>query len=103
MSLDALKSFFSEDNNQDIGKDKEVTKERPDLILTAHIEREKKSRELYKEMAKNIKESERLRSKINKDFKAGADPVEILKDSIKCISLMTGDTVFYKQNIKYLE
>ena len=103
MSLDALKSFFSEDNNQDIGKDKEVTKERPKPVLTAHIEREKRNREAYKEIAENIKASEQLRCKINKDFKNGVDPIEILKDSIKCISLMTGDTVFYNQNIKHLK
>ena len=103
MSLDALKSFFSEDNNQDIGKDKEVTKERPKPVLTAHIEVKKKNREAYKEIADNIGKSEKLRAKINKDFKNGVDPIEILKDCLKCISLMTGDTVFYNQNIKHLK
>ncbi len=103
MSLDALKSFFSEDNSQPIEKDREDKKEEHNPILTAYIEREKRNREAYKEIAENIKKSEQLRCKINKDFKNGVDPIEILKDSIKCISLMTGDTVFYNQNIKHLE
>lgn len=103
MSLDALKSFFSEDKNE--GKENiKQGKEKPiNAVLTAHIEREKRNREAYKEIAENIKKSEQLRCKINKDFKNGVDPIEILKDCLKCISLMTGDTVFYNQNIKHLE
>ena len=103
MSLDALKSFFSEDKNESKENIKKEENKPINTVLTAHIEREKRNREAYKEIAENIKKSERLRCKINKDFKNGVDPIEILKDSIKCISLMTGDTVFYNQNIKYLE
>ena len=103
MSLDALKSFFSEDNTGPKEKPKETKKESPTPILTARIERKKKSLELFKHLQDNIKKSERLRCKINKDFKNGVGPIEILKDCLKCISLMTGDTVFYNQNIKHLE
>lgn len=103
MSLDALKSFFSEGDNKDKENIKQEKEKPINAVLTAHIEREKRNREAYKEIAENIKKSERLRCKINKDFKIGVDPIEILKDSIKCISLMTGDTVFYNQNIKHLE
>jgi hypothetical protein len=103
MSLDALKSFFSEDNTKPIAKHREDKKEEHSPILTAYIERENQTRELYFKMAENIKKSEQLRCKINKDFIKGVDPMEILKDCLECISLMTGDTVFYKQNIKYLK
>lgn len=103
MSLDALKAFFKEDNKEAIETPKEVKKEQVTPILTAHIEREKQSRELFFEIAENIKRSERLRSKINKDFIAGVDHELILKDCIECISLMTGDSVFYNQNKKYLK
>lgn len=103
MSLDALKSFFSEAEPKTIEEPKEIKKEKVTPILTAHMEREKQSRELFFKMAENIKRSERLRCKINKDFKNGVDPIEILKDSLECISLMTGDSVFYRQNIKYLK
>ncbi len=103
MSLDALKSFFSEDKNE--GKENIKKEENKPInpVLTAHIERERLNREAYKEIAENIKKSEQLRCKINKDFKNGVDPIEILKDSIKCISLMTGDIVFYTQSIKHLK
>ena len=103
MSLDALKSFFSEGDNKDEGNIKEEEKKPVNAVLTAHIEREKQSRELFFKIAENIKKSEQLRCKINKDFIAGADHEGILKDCLKCISLMTGDTVFYNQNIKHLE
>lgn len=103
MSLDALKSFFSEDKNESKENIKKEENKPINTVLTAHIEREKRNREAYKEIAENIKASERLRCKINKDFIAGSDHKEILKDCLKCISLMTGDTVFYNQNIKHLE
>lgn len=103
MSLDALKSFFSEDNTKPIEKVKEVKKENHTPILTARIEREKKTQELFKHLQDNIKKSERLRCKINKDILANAPVEVVLKDCIECISLMTGDSVFYKQNKKYVE
>ena len=103
MSLDALKSFFSEGDNKDKGNIKPEKEKPVNAVLTAHIERERRNREAYKEIAENIKASERLRCKINKDFIAGVDHELILKDAIECISLMTGDTVFYNQNIKYIK
>ena len=103
MSLDALKSFFSEDNTGPKENPKETKKESPTPILTARIERKKKSLELFKYLQDNIKKSERLRCKINKDILANAPVEVVLKDCLKCISLMTGDTVFYNQNIKHLE
>ena len=103
MSLDALKAFFSEDNTTPKETPKEDKKEQHTPILTARIEREKKSLELFRYLQDNIKKSERLRCKINKDVKAGADIFDLLIDAIKCISLMTGDTVFYEQNIKALK
>lgn len=103
MSLDALKSFFSEDNAEPIEEHQEAKETTDNPILTAHMERERKSRELYFEMADNIKKSEKLRAKINKSFKAGTPREEILKDCLECISLMTGDSVFYRQNIKYFK
>lgn len=103
MSLDALKSFFSEEKPKAIEEPKETIKERTNPILTAHIERERQNRELFFKIADNIKKSEALRCKINKDFIAGVDHEEILKDCLECISLMTGDTVFYRQNIEYIE
>jgi RNA binding exosome subunit len=103
MSLDALKAFFSEDNTTPKETPKEDKKEQHTPILTARIEREKKSLELFKHLQDNIKKSERLRCKINKDILANAPVEVVLRDCIECISLMTGDTVFYEQNIKKIK
>ncbi len=103
MSLEALKSFFSEGNTGPGAKVKEDKQKPISPILTGHIEREKQSRELLFYLADNIKKSEQLRIKINKDFIAGVPREAILKDCLECISLMTGDKVFYNQNIKYIK
>jgi rubrerythrin len=100
MALEALKAYA------DAQQPKKQTQQPPEpvnKVLTAHMDREKQSWELYKKMADNIRLSELLRCKINKDVKAGAEIYNLLVDALKCISLMTGDTVFYEQNIKALE
>ncbi len=53
--------------------------------------------EVYREYQKNIRESGGLRTDILKGAKAGEPPVALLLKAVKCISLMTGDTVFYSQ------
>ena len=73
------------------------------LGLDREIEIKKKEIRELTNVYENIRKSERLRCKINKDFKSGT-PIElILLDCLEVISLMTGDTVFLKQNRKYLE
>ena len=52
---------------------------------------------IYREYQHNIKESGSLRTDILKGTKAGEPPVALLLKAVKCISLMTGDTVFYSQ------
>ncbi len=103
MALEALKAYAEAQKQQSNSKPKQTNPEPVNKVLTAQMEREKQSWELYKKMADNIRLSESLRCKINKDVKAGADIFSILIDCIKCISLMTGDTVFYEQNIKALK
>lgn len=71
--------------------------------LDRDIERKKIELERITNVFENIKKSERLRCKINKDFIAAAPLEEILMDCLEVISLMTGDTVFYKQNKEYLK
>lgn len=53
--------------------------------------------EVHREYQKNIKESCSLRTEILKGSKVGEPPVALLLKAVKCISLMTGDTVFYSQ------
>lgn len=102
MSLEHLQAFFSEDNNKSIQEYLKEDRKQSNPILTAHIQREKRSRELYFKVADNIKRSEYLRSKITKDIKAARPKEDILLMAIECIGLMTGDMVFYNQNIKEL-
>ncbi len=52
---------------------------------------------IYREYQHNIKESGSLRTAILKGAKVGEPPVALLLKAVKCISLMTGDTVFYSQ------
>lgn len=67
------------------------------------IERDKEvleqAREIYKKYHDNIRLSEQLRIEINKE----TDVKTICEKAIKCIYLMTGDEVFYKNNIRKLE
>lgn len=100
MTLEALRNYSKEQQTEQPPRTKT---DPPNVVLTAHMELQEKQCELYKQMADNIKHSELLRSKINKDIQAGADHYSLLLDAIKCISLMTGDTVFYDQNIKALQ
>lgn len=57
-----------------------------------------KEKAYYNKMINNIKVSERLRSEINLDIKAGKEPKEILDKALRCISLMTDDKAFYNNN-----
>lgn len=103
MGLEALKAYAVNQASKDFeDKPNQPLIEPENKTLTAHIERDKQTWEYSKKQAENILKSERLRCKIYKDVKAGADTYSLLIDAIKCISLMTGDTVFYDQNIKEL-
>lgn len=57
---------------------------------------------LYKDQAERIRVSERLRIEITKGLNNGKDPSSILLTALECISLMTGDKLFYEQNMKVL-
>lgn len=52
----------------------------------------------YKEQQQNILKAGQLRSRINKATAAGDPPEELLLMALECISLMTGDPLFYKTN-----
>ncbi len=90
--------------NEDPKATPEPEKENIKLVgLDKEIYLKQREIERLANVYENVKKSERLRAKINKDIKAAAPMEEILKDCIECISLMTGDKVFYTQNIKYLK
>jgi len=58
---------------------------------------------VYKEHQENIKRAEQLRTDINKGVQAGEPVYKILLKAIECISLMTGDRVFYDMNKNNLQ
>lgn len=91
-SLEGTEQPHKEENKDiiTVGLDKDI------MLKKMEIER-------LTDVYENIKVSERLRAKINKDIAAGEPMEGILKDCLKCISLMTGDTVFYEQNIKKIK
>lgn len=64
-------------------------------------EREDKSN-IWSQVAGNIKKSEQLRGQINKALHDGQPANQVLAMALECIGLMTGDMVFYRQNIERL-
>jgi hypothetical protein len=52
----------------------------------------------YQEQQENIRRAGNLRGEITRGVRAGQDPGELLLKALECISLMTGDRVFYEQN-----
>ena len=53
--------------------------------------------ETYRQLQDNIKASGTLRTDILKGARAGESIATLFLSAVKCISLMTGDTVFYRQ------
>jgi len=103
MALEALKAYAEAQKQQGNSKEPQPSPEPVNRVLTAQMEREKQSWELYKKVADNIRLSESLRCKINKDVKAGEPIYKLLLKAIECISLMTGDKLFYDMNKDYLQ
>lgn len=66
-------------------------------------ELEKKKVLMLKEYQKNIIKSANLRIKINKGVQEGQDIKLLLIDAIECISIMTGEKLFYDNNINILK
>ena len=57
----------------------------------------------YKKQQENVKKSERLRAEINKGIQAEEPIYKVLLKAIECISLMTGDKLFYDMNKSNLQ
>ena len=73
----------------------------PTYLIKQQEQDEELSKTLLMYADRNLK-SEELRAFINIYIKA-LDTKTLLIKAIECISLMTGDSVFYNQNIKHLE
>jgi len=57
----------------------------------------------YKRQQENIRRAGQLRAEINKGIQAGEPIYKVLLKAIECISLMTGDRVFYDMNKNNLQ
>lgn len=70
-------------------------------VSLVRLERDKEERarlrETYSQLQENIKASGGLRADILKGARAGVDATTLFLSAVKCISLMTGDTVFSSQ------
>lgn len=70
-------------------------------VSLVRLERDKedraKLREEYSRLQDNIKTSGTLRTEIIKGARAGESITTLFLSAVKCISLMTGDTVFSRQ------
>jgi hypothetical protein len=58
---------------------------------------------VYKEYQENIKRAGRLMTEINKGIQVGEPVYKVLLKAIECISLITGDRVFYDMNKNNLQ
>ena len=100
MSIEKLYSLFEATEDKTRAK---VPYKREEPVINRLIRKQELKEidnEIHNEVAKNIELSEELRRNIN--LYNGNDAAELLEMTLKCISLMTGDTVFYSQNIKKL-
>jgi len=52
---------------------------------------------VYRKQQENIRKAGSLRTEITKGIQAGQSTYRLLLKAMECISLMTGDTVFYSQ------
>lgn len=90
-------------SNNEILEDKPIIKDKPiyNPIKQKEIQ-EQKSILMFKDYQHNILLSADLRTKINKGVQENQDIYILLIDAIKCISLMTDDKLFYKNNVEKL-
>ena len=67
------------------------------IKLQREQEDHKRTLEVYREYQTNIKRSGQLRTDILRGVRAGEAPQALLLKAVECISLMTGDRLFYSQ------
>jgi len=120
MALQALKQYAEEQNQATKAEIERLTKNKPpgadlsdekgkgnikplvsnESVIEALQERLAGT---YKEHQENIRRAGQLRADINKNIQAGEPIYKVLLKAIECISLMTGDKVFYDMNKNNLQ
>lgn len=84
-------------------KEKKHSDDKKYIGLDRDIYLKKKELDSLINLQENIRKSERLRAKITKALSNGESKDLILKDCLEVIGLMTGDKVFYKQNLEKIK
>ncbi len=120
MALEALKQYAEEQNQATRAEIERLTKNKPPEADLSHentmgnvkplVSNESVTEALqerlaavYKTQQENIRKAGRLRAEINKNIQAGEPIYGILLKAIECISLMTGDKLFYDANKENLQ
>lgn len=89
----AILGFIIDDTK---GEKKTKTEYKP-IIRKQQEQAEARARAVYSEHQENIKKSGMLRTDILKGLQQGENVYILLLKAMKCISLMTGDNLFYTQ------
>ena len=103
MALEALKAYAIAQTPKDIKEEPQRATEPESKTLTSYIKRDKQVWEYNKKQSENIIKSEHLRTKINRELIKGEDISLLFIEAIECISLMTGDKVFYENILDNME
>lgn len=120
MALEALKQYAEEQNQATRAEIERLTKNKPtgaDLSgekargnIKPLVSNENVTEALnlrlaagYKAQQENIRKAGQLRADINKSIPAGEPIYKVLLKAIECISLMTGEKLFYDMNKENLQ
>lgn len=115
MALEALKQYAEEQNQATRAEIERLTKNKAVEADLSHekargnikplVSKESVTEALnerlaagYREQQENIRRAKQLRADINKGVQAGEPIYKLLLTAIECISLMTGEKLFYDMN-----
>lgn len=115
--LEELNSDFSDKKEQTdgntekaiktlTGPNKAVQGHNEEAALTPRKERQRdalRAKAIYKEYGEAIRESDQIRAEIMQGLKQGTAPEILLLKAMKCISVITGDRLFYEQGKSYIQ
>lgn len=120
MALEALKQYAADQNQATRAEIEKLVKkdalkcptshEKPQGNINPLVSKENVTEALqerlaagYREQQENIRRAKQLRADINKGVQAGEPIYKLLLTTIECISLMTGEELFYRANKENLQ
>lgn len=120
MALEALKQYAEEQNQATRAEIERLAKNKPTGADLSHEKARGNIKPLaskesvtealnerlaagYREQQENIRRAKQLKADINKSIPAGEPIYKVLLKAIECISLMTGEKLFYDMNKENLQ